>query len=111
MNFHCMEISFPLAWQPPLWRIKPATYIAGLIGHEGPGSLHSYLKQQGLITALTTGNQALARGFGMFQVTLHMTAEGFRELRLSLTDMTGGEQLLQGIIARLVWLSSITYPC
>ena len=74
-----MEISFPLAWQPPQWRYKPGTYLSDLIGHEGPGSLHSYLKSKGWITALVSGPQALARGFAMFRVTVHMTEDGFSE--------------------------------
>ena len=77
MAFHCMEISFPLDWQPPLWQFKPSSFLADLIGHEGPGSLHSYLKDKGWITGLISGQQGLARGFAMFRVTLYMTADGF----------------------------------
>jgi insulysin len=79
MAFHCMEISFPLDWQAPLWRSKPGSFFADVIGHEGPGSLNSYLKDKGWITGLVSGQQALARGFAMFRVTLYMTAAGFRK--------------------------------
>ncbi|KAI0032813.1 Metalloenzyme, LuxS/M16 peptidase-like protein [Vararia minispora EC-137] len=81
MAFHCMEISFPLAWQPPLWQFKPSNFLSDLIGNEGPGSLHSYLKGKGWITALVSGQQALARGFAMFRVTLYMTSDGFLHYR------------------------------
>lgn len=77
MSFHILEISFPLAYQPPHWRHKPGTFLAGLVGHEGPGSIHSYLKNKGWLTALSAGPQNLGRGFAMFKVTLHMTKEGF----------------------------------
>ncbi|KZT27341.1 hypothetical protein NEOLEDRAFT_1176768 [Neolentinus lepideus HHB14362 ss-1] len=78
MDFHVLEISFPLAWQPPLWRYKPANFLAHFVGHEGPGSLHSYLKNKGWITGLSSGAQNLARGFAMFKVTIHMTKDGFQ---------------------------------
>jgi insulysin len=78
MSFHCVEVSFPLAFQQPLWRYKPANFIAHLLGHEGLGSLHSYLKQKGWCTALEAGPQDLARGFEMSKVRIHLTERGFR---------------------------------
>ncbi|KAJ8522379.1 hypothetical protein ONZ45_g1033 [Pleurotus djamor] len=81
MSFHAVEISFPLEYQPPHWRHKPANFISHLVGHEGPGSLHSYLKGKGWITALSCGPQNLARGFAMFKVTIHLTEEGFQNNR------------------------------
>ncbi|KAI0310642.1 Metalloenzyme, LuxS/M16 peptidase-like protein [Amylostereum chailletii] len=81
MAIHCMEISFPLAYQAPLWQHKPGSYLGDLVGHEGPGSLHSYLKNKGWITALNSGPQNLARGFAMFKVTLYMTEDGFQNHR------------------------------
>lgn len=47
------------------------------MGHEGPGSLYSYLKGKGWATSLSSGPQALARAFGMFKVTVMLTQEGF----------------------------------
>ncbi|KAH9945848.1 Metalloenzyme, LuxS/M16 peptidase-like protein [Epithele typhae] len=77
MAFHALEISFPIPYLPPYWRHKPASFLAHFIGHEGPGSLHSYLKGKGWITDLSSGPQNLARGFAMFKVTLRMTPQGF----------------------------------
>ena len=77
MNFHAVEISFPLAYQAPLWRRQPANFLAHFVGHEGPGSLYSYLKNKGWATALSCGPQPLARGFAMFRVTVQLTKEGF----------------------------------
>ena len=77
MSFHALEVSFPLPYMPPYWKHKPASFIAHFIGHEGPGSLHSFLKEKGWITALSSGPQNLARGFAMFKVTVIMTPEGF----------------------------------
>ncbi|KAA1469392.1 hypothetical protein DENSPDRAFT_835009 [Dentipellis sp. KUC8613] len=81
MAFHAIEISFPLADQVPLYRYKPANLLSEFIGHEGPGSVHSYLKEKGWITSLNAGPQSLGRGFAMFKVTIHLTKEGFRHYR------------------------------
>jgi insulysin len=77
MDFYAVEISFPLEWQAPLWRLKPSSFLAELIGHEGPGSLHSYLKAKHWITELSAGPQSLARGFDMYRITIQMTRDGF----------------------------------
>ncbi|PPQ98811.1 hypothetical protein CVT24_003365 [Panaeolus cyanescens] len=79
MAFHAVEISFPLEYQPPNWRYKPANFLSHFIGHEGPGSLYSYLKNKHWVTSLSCGPQSLARGFAMFKVTIHLTPEGFAQ--------------------------------
>lgn len=77
MSFHAVEISFPLAWQPPLWKYKPGHLLSHFLGHEGPGSLHSYLKGKGWITSVNAAPQALGRGFAMIKSTMYLTREGF----------------------------------
>ncbi|KAF8637420.1 hypothetical protein AX17_002915 [Amanita inopinata Kibby_2008] len=81
MSFHALEISFPLEYQPPQWRHKPANFISHLVGHEGPGSLLSYLKTRQWATSLSSGQQNLARGFATFKITVHMTESGFHNYR------------------------------
>ncbi|KAG9318652.1 Metalloenzyme, LuxS/M16 peptidase-like protein [Chiua virens] len=81
MSFHAVELSFPLAWQSPLWKYKPAHLLSHFLGHEGPGSLHSYLKARGWIIALNAAAQALGRGFAMFKTTIYLTSEGFDNYR------------------------------
>ncbi|TCD63541.1 Insulinase (Peptidase M16) [Steccherinum ochraceum] len=81
MAFHALEISFPFPWQPPYWQHQPGHFLAHFVGHEGPGSLHSYLKQKGWVIALSAGPQNLSRGFAMFKVTLRLTKEGFDHYR------------------------------
>ncbi|KAF9454625.1 insulin-degrading enzyme [Macrolepiota fuliginosa MF-IS2] len=81
MDFHALEISFPLEYQPPLWRFKPASFLSHFVGHEGPGSLHSYLKNKGWIISLSSGPQSLARAFAMFKITIYLTEEGFKNYR------------------------------
>lgn len=79
MDFHAMEISFPIDEQTPHWRFKPGNYLTDIIGHEGAGSLHSFLKDRGWITTLSAGVQDLARGFATFKITLYLSQNGFRE--------------------------------
>ncbi len=78
MDFHAIEISFPIDEQTSHWRFKPGSFLANIIGHEGPGSLHSYLKERGWITALNTGVQDLARGMATVKITHHLSQNGFR---------------------------------
>lgn len=81
MSFHAVEISFPLAWQPPLWKYKPGNFLSHFLGHEGHGSLFAYLKDKGWITSLTAATQALGRGFAMFKTTMYLTKNGFDNYR------------------------------
>ncbi|KAH9483963.1 Putative zinc protease [Psilocybe cubensis] len=81
MAFHALEISFPLEYQPPFWKHKPANFLSHFVGHEGPGSLHSYLKNKHWVTSLSCGPQNLGRGFAMFKITVYLTPEGFANYR------------------------------
>ena len=79
-----MAISFPIDEQTSHWRFKPGSYMARIIGHEGPGSLHSYLKERGWITSLSAGVEDLARGIATFKITLYLSQNGLRESTLGL---------------------------
>jgi len=74
-----MEISFPIDEQTTHWRFKPGSYLGNIIGHEGAGSLHSYLRERGWITTLSAGVQELARGLASFKIKLYLSQNGFRE--------------------------------
>ncbi len=56
--------------------IQPESYLSHLIGHEGDGSLLSYLKQLGLASELVSGEKNSAPGFNFFTVDLDITIEG-----------------------------------
>ena len=109
MGFHALEISFPLEYQPPHYRSKPGSFLAHFLGHEGPGSLYSYLKNKHWATSLSSGPQSLARGFAMFKVTIHLTEEGFSKresFTLQRIKLTCGSRELQGSCSR-----DIQLPC
>jgi insulysin len=55
---------------------KQGTYIAHLIGHEGPDSLLSYLKRQGWVNSVTVGSEGELSDYELFQVTISLTTLG-----------------------------------
>ena len=54
----------------------PCFYISHLLGHEGPGSLLSDLKERGWANSLGAGPTSGSKGFWFFQVNVGMTKEG-----------------------------------
>ncbi|THU88604.1 hypothetical protein K435DRAFT_679530 [Dendrothele bispora CBS 962.96] len=81
MTMHVIEISIPLEYQGFNWRHKPANFLAHFIGHEGPGSLYSYLKQKHWVSGLRAGPQVAVRGFEFFHLTIYLTSEGFKNYK------------------------------
>lgn len=55
---------------------QPGNYLAHFLGHEGPGSILSYLKRHGWVNSLRAGFQSGSVGFDFFKVTVDLTAEG-----------------------------------
>ena len=60
----------------PNFRTKPEAYLAGLLGHEGEGTLYTYLKDKGWIEGLGTGMDG-ADDHGLFTATFRLTEAGF----------------------------------
>ena len=59
---------------------KPEFYASHLIGHEGPGSLLSYLKRQGWANSMGAGSEAELSDFETFQVVVDLTSKGLANL-------------------------------
>ena len=57
---------------------KQANYVAHLIGHEGPGSLLSYLKRKGWVNSLAAAGGSELSDFEMFEVTVSLTTPGLK---------------------------------
>lgn len=71
-----LTLSFPI---PPLrehWRIKPAQYLASLIGYEGEGSLLSQLKAKGWARGLGASTGINLPEGATFDVNIELTAAG-----------------------------------
>ncbi|EJC99127.1 uncharacterized protein FOMMEDRAFT_160691 [Fomitiporia mediterranea MF3/22] len=73
-----ISISFPLPWQDPFWRESPTHFISHLLGHEGPGSLHAYLKKKGWISGLIAGPMDPDRGISVLRIKILLTKDGFK---------------------------------
>ncbi|KAG8745619.1 Insulinase (Peptidase M16) [Ceratobasidium sp. 414] len=76
MDFRAIEISWSCEWQPPKYLSKPSTILGHLLGHEGPGSIHAYLKNKGWISYLSAGIHGGGRGFSFFKVIIVLTKDG-----------------------------------
>ena len=55
---------------------KPAVYIANLLGHEGAGSLHAWLKARGWIESLSAGGRRIDEDNSMISIDLELTPAG-----------------------------------
>ena len=60
--------------------IKPSTYVAHLLGHEGPRSLLSYLKGQGWANSLAADSEERLSDFETFQIVVGLTTQGLAAL-------------------------------
>jgi hypothetical protein len=63
--------------------IQPANFLAHYLGHEGEGSVLSYLKKKGWVNELSAGPSEGATGWGFFRVSLDLTPEGLGTFRLA----------------------------
>lgn len=73
---HELRLQFPMPSTTYLYKEKPASYIASLIGHEGEGSLLSYLKAQGWATGLSAGSGISTKEEALFSIGINLTEPG-----------------------------------
>ena len=52
---------------------KPQDYVAQVLGHEGPGSMHSLLKGNGLVNRTTAGVSFEQDDFAIFRVSFDVS--------------------------------------
>jgi len=99
-----LELVWVTAALKPLYRVKPANYIAHLLGHEGQGSLLSLLKARGWADGLSAGPGMSTETFGTFDVSVELTAAGVEHRDEIITLIFGYLRLIreQGI-QKWVW--------
>lgn len=56
--------------------VQPASFLSHYIGHEGPGSILSYLKKKGWVNSLSAGPSEGATGWGFLRISCDLTPEG-----------------------------------
>lgn len=76
-----LSLSWPIVYTNDRQRtdsllMKQADYVAHLLGHEGPGSLLSYLKRQGWANSLGASANYEFHDFESFEVTIELSAKG-----------------------------------
>ena len=75
-----LSLSFPTDSVQQYYRKKPLGYLAGILGHEGKGSLHSYLKEEGLIDSLAAGHSDLPGEYTEFSIRMELTPAGLEKV-------------------------------
>jgi len=61
------------------YKVKPEQLIGFCIGHEGKGSLLSYLKEKGLATGLSAGAGYHTSDYGSFSIHIQLTPKGLEQ--------------------------------
>eukprot|EP00730_Choanoeca_flexa_P003348 TRINITY_DN11378_c1_g1_i2.p1 TRINITY_DN11378_c1_g1~~TRINITY_DN11378_c1_g1_i2.p1 ORF type:complete len:988 (+),score=278.10 TRINITY_DN11378_c1_g1_i2:32-2995(+) len=77
-----VTLSFPIKDESLNFKTQIGHYLAHLIGHEGAGSLLSYLKAQDLASGLSAGDATgFPGGYGFFKITISLTTKGLDQLQ------------------------------
>ncbi|KJZ78997.1 hypothetical protein HIM_01770 [Hirsutella minnesotensis 3608] len=79
MDTRELNLSFPFVDEETLYESQPSRYISHLIGHEGPGSIMSYVKSKGWVNGLSASAYSVCPGTpGIFDVQIRLTEEGLK---------------------------------
>ncbi|KAM9243049.1 nardilysin isoform 2-T2 [Dugong dugon] len=80
-KIHALTITWALPPQQQHYRVKPLHYISWLVGHEGKGSILSYLRKKCWALALFGGNGETGfeqnSTYSVFSISITLTDEGF----------------------------------
>lgn len=74
-----LYFSTPPLNDPVLKESRPYRVISHLLGHESPGSLHSLLNDEGLITGLSSGIGIDTSDFSLFSISVSLTPKGMAQ--------------------------------
>jgi len=82
MDSRQLDLSFPFIDEELLYESQPSRYISHLIGHEGPGSIMSYIKSKGWANGLSAGAYPVCPGTpGIFNCQIRLTEDGLLNYR------------------------------
>ncbi|KAJ2729183.1 metalloprotease [Coemansia sp. BCRC 34962] len=91
-----LDMTFALPDVKPFRQTKPSRYLGSLVGHEGKGSILSYVKRRGWATSIVAGRSPTsAEGFDMFKVTVSLTELGLEKYEDVIRVVFAFMQLLQ----------------
>lgn len=86
-ELHKLNITFALPSINSWYTTKIVSFAAHIIGYEGQGSLFEYLKEQGLINALSAGNGISGSNFKDFNISLELTESGEASLEFIIKEV------------------------
>ncbi|MGK0442288.1 MAG: secreted Zn-dependent insulinase-like peptidase [Pseudohongiellaceae bacterium] len=72
-----LSLNFPVGDLREYYRQKPLAYIGNILGHEGEGSLFSYLKARGWVESLSAGAGFSYQGGSAFGLNIKLTPAGY----------------------------------
>lgn len=91
-----LSFMFPVDDPVLSYRTKPDSYIANLLGHEGPGSLLNQLRKQGWADGLSAGIARRDGQHALFSVDISLTPEGAEHIdRIQASLFAAIEQIRQ----------------
>lgn len=95
-----LVVSFALPDIQPWYRHKVISFIAHILGDEGPGSLLSLLKQQDLVNQLSAGGGIDGSNYKDFTISFELTEKG----------LTERDRILQALFSMLAMLKAKPLP-
>ncbi|KAF9108592.1 Insulinase (Peptidase M16) [Mortierella sp. GBA35] len=75
-DLRTLEVKFPFPDTSRHYTLKPARYIAHVVGHEGSGSILSLLKRKGWASSIMASNPDGGLGFEFLSFVVSLTKEG-----------------------------------
>ncbi|KAG5930400.1 hypothetical protein E4U42_001646 [Claviceps africana] len=77
MDSRELNLIFSFIDEEALYESQPSKYISHLIGHEGPGSIMSFIKNKGWANGLSAGATCICPGSpDIFEIQVRLTEEG-----------------------------------
>ncbi len=76
-----LYISFPIPSTRPAYESKPGRVFGFVLGHEGKGSLLSYLKSKGWAISLSAGAGSRSSDYGWITTHIELTPKGVSEYK------------------------------
>ena len=95
-----LVVSFAMPDIQRWYRHKLISFIAHLLGDEGPGSLLSYLKQQGLVNQLSAGGGIDGSNYKDFTIAFELTDAG----------LTARDHILRALFSAIANLREQPFP-
>lgn len=115
MTRNRLALSFSVPDFDEHWDVQPSHYFSHLIGHEGNGSILSFLKEQGWANSLSAGAHTISKGSSTFGVDVDLTEKGlahYEEVLVTIfqyLDIVKAEEPHQWIYEELKDISEMNF--